>query len=218
MIQYDMYIWYWFVQQVRCKIGLGRECEENIRLILASKKAHKYTLSTWCYDYSKLNPCHCPLSKTLSSVRKPSEEDTGLTVVHFQTLARLDRAVAQFPPLPAVCKGAQVTRNNGKMAATSSKFDRFSCDVGSRLFFFYLDSDEIYWNTMESSQDMSEKLQLPKVAEDESLWSSQIGQLEMFPPGIFTDGENGVMASDEKIEADARHAQCLCGRVFDESE
>ena len=71
---------------------------------------------------------------------------------------------------------------------------------------------------MESSQDMSEKLQLPKVAEDESLWSSQIGQLEMFIAGIFTDGENGMMTSDEKIEADARHAQCLCGRVFDESE
>ena len=46
----------------------------------------------------------------LSESWKSSEEDTGLTVFHFQTLAGLDRAVAQFPLLPAVCKGAQVRR------------------------------------------------------------------------------------------------------------
>ena len=56
-------------------------------------------------------------------------------------MAGLDRAVAQFPLLPAVCKGAQVARNNEEISASLINSQE---NAASSLVFPEMDSNEIY--------------------------------------------------------------------------
>ena len=135
---------------------------------------------------------------------------------HSFQMAGLDRAVAQFPLLPAVCKGAQVARNNEEISASLMNSQE---NAASSLVFPEMDSNEIYWNSMESSQETWSQCCFQNFAEAD-FEVPKLVNLWCFHWDIHRWRLGWSMASEcpSIIEADARHAQCLCGRVSDESE